>query len=175
MATDKRAHGIHSLATDTGEDNCASFPQKRRSVDHEMIEKEVWKQRDVALYKPSTNILRGETLASQETAIIHDVKQTIGKNQVTSSAIAFAPGWIVEKAMKAEHDENWVEAYEEVPESGLRNNADVISSHLVFKVKTNDDGSLKLKGRIVVYGNRDPENNSYKAIAQRRTCSSSEW
>lgn len=35
--------------------------------------------------------------------------------------------------------------------------ANVISSHFIYKLKTNDDGSLLLKGRIVVHGNRDAQ------------------
>lgn len=59
--------------------------------------------------------------------------------------------------MKREHDDNWTDAYQEVAERGLPKGANLISSHVVFKVKTNDDGSLKLKGRIVVHGNRDDD------------------
>lgn len=33
--------------------------------------------------------------------------------------------------------------------------ANVIASHVVLKIKTNDDGTLKLKRLIVVHGNRD--------------------
>lgn len=57
--------------------------------------------------------------------------------------------------MAAEHYHNWVDAYEAVPESGLRRNANIISSHVVFKIKTSNDGTLKLKGRMAVHGNPD--------------------
>lgn len=48
-------------------------------------------------------------------------------------------------------------------EHALRKGANVISSHVVFKVKTNDDGSLELKGRVVVHGNRDSEKDSVRS------------
>lgn len=114
-------------------------------------------KKDVGEYEPSTENINGRRLLSQEAAILNDIKDKIGTGQVTASAIAFAPSWVVEKAMRSEHDENWVGAYEEVAESELPSEANVISSHVVFKIKTNDDSSLKLKGRIVVHGNRDAD------------------
>lgn len=57
--------------------------------------------------------------------------------------------------MKNEHDKNWKDAYTEVKESDLSGDANIISSHVVFKTK--DDGYLILKERIVVHGNRDDE------------------
>lgn len=115
------------------------------------------KSRDLGQYKESVGNINGQKMVSQEAAILHDIRDKIGTGQVTASAIAFAPSWVVEKSMKAEHDENWTGAYEEVHESDLERGANVISSHVVFKVKSNDDGSLKLKSRIVVHGNRDDE------------------
>lgn len=44
-------------------------------------------------------------------------------------------------------------------ESEFTKDANVISSHVIFKVMTNEDGSFLLKGRIVVDGNRDTEND----------------
>lgn len=57
--------------------------------------------------------------------------------------------------MRSEHEENWVGAYEEVDESKLPRGENVISSHVEFKIKENHEQRLKLKGRIVVNGNRD--------------------
>lgn len=114
-------------------------------------------RKDVGDYEGNERSIAGRRLCSQEDTILRDMKEKIGTNQVTASAIAFAPNWIVEKAMRAEHDQNWVDAYEEVPESELPRNANVISSHVIFKIKTEDDGSLRLKGRIVVHGNRDAD------------------
>lgn len=59
--------------------------------------------------------------------------------------------------MRAEHGENWLGAYGEMNESYLPNGANVVSSHAIFKIKIMDDGSLKMKGSIVVHVNRDSE------------------
>lgn len=119
--------------------------------------------KDVGTYDPSQRDIAGERMKSNYMAILHDIKDKIGTGQVTASAIAFAPSWIIEKAMRAEHDENWTGAYEEVAEAGLPKTANIISSHVIFKIKTNDDESLKLKGRIVVHGNRDAEKDMVRS------------
>lgn len=119
--------------------------------------------KDVGNYEPSRTLITGMELQSNEGDILRDIKETIGSNQVTASAIAFAPGWVIEKAIRQEHDENWTGAYSEVMESDLPNNANVISSHVVFKVKTQDDESLRMKARIVVHGNRDADKDSVRS------------
>lgn len=114
-------------------------------------------EKDVGKYRPSSNTIVGEEMSSQEAEIIHDIKSKIGTNQVTVREIAFARSWVIEKAMKSEQDQNWTDAYLEVAESDLPKLANIISSHVIFKVKKNDDGTLKRKDRIVVHGNKDAE------------------
>ena len=47
-----------------------------------------------------------------------------------------------------------VVAIDEVPDG-----ANIINSHVLYKVKQNDDGSLKLKARIAPHGNEDDMKN----------------
>lgn len=70
--------------------------------------------RDVAHYSPSTKGINGTKLASQEGAMLHEIKEKIGSDQFTRSAIAFHPSWVVEEAIKSEHDDKWKVAYTEV-------------------------------------------------------------
>ena len=42
-----------------------------------------------------------------------------------------------------------------VPVINVSENLNVISSHVIYKAKTNDDGSLKLEARIARHGNKD--------------------
>lgn len=42
-----------------------------------------------------------------------------------------------------------------IPRSEFTNEANYISSHTLYKVNQNDDGSLKLKSRIAPHGNED--------------------
>lgn len=48
-------------------------------------------------------------------------------------------------------------------ENSVPTEANVIYSHVIFKVKTNDYGRLKLTGRIFVHGNRDVENDMIRS------------
>lgn len=89
---------------------------------------------------------------TRELQLIHD---NIGTKQVSASHLSFASPWIMEEALKHEHDSNWSGAYMEVPDHEVPRDAKIITSHVIYKLKTNEDGSRKLKARIVPHGNHD--------------------
>lgn len=62
--------------------------------------------RDLRRYDEIMTEIKWKRLASLEASILHDIKENIGSGQETASAFNFAPRWVVEKAMIAEHDEN---------------------------------------------------------------------
>lgn len=97
--------------------------------------------------------------ASRELEEIHDV---IGSKQVTASRLTFAPPWILQEALKREHDSNWQGAYVEVREKDVCRGANVISSHVVYKLKTEENGSRMMKARIVPHGNHDDEKDDVR-------------
>lgn len=99
----------------------------------------------------------GVTLESQKQSLLENIKSKIGQRQVTSSELEFAPPWLLNDALQAELEANWNGAYIETPASTVDKNANVFSSHVVYKVKDGDDGQLKLKGRLVLHGNRDKD------------------
>ena len=107
----------------------------------------------------TTTVLENHTpnreLSSDRTRVMEDMARTIGKAQVTSNKLEFAPSWIVEEAFNKEHTSNWADAYEVIDDSILPLRANVISSHVIYKVKTSEDGSHTLKARIVPHGNKD--------------------
>lgn len=76
---------------------------------------------------------------------------------VTVTQLSFAPAWILEESIQAELGDNWNGAYELVGYESLPADANVIASHIVFKVKEDQNGSLRLKPRLVQHGNRDKE------------------
>ena len=59
--------------------------------------------------------------------------------------------------METEHESNWKDAYTEVLDRNISRNANVISSHVVYKLKTDEIGTRRLKARIVPHGNHDDE------------------
>lgn len=52
-------------------------------------------------------------------------------------------------------EENFLKTVKIVPISDVPDGANVIGSHVLYKVKKNDDESLKLKSRIAPHGNED--------------------
>lgn len=87
--------------------------------------------------------------------VLRDLHGVIGNAQVTISRMQSAPSWVTEKALNEEHDNNWDKAYREVEERSIPRNANVISSHVVYKIKTEETGEHRLKARICPHGNKD--------------------
>lgn len=96
-------------------------------------------------------------LTSDRQRILKEVRAEIGSRQVSRNKLEFAPPWLVEEAFNTEHSSNWVDAYAEVDENEVPADANVITSHVIYKVKTDENEVLKLKGRIVPHGNKDTE------------------
>lgn len=61
----------------------------------------------------------------------------------------------MQQALRVEHDKNWSEAYQEVHESSIPKGSNVISSYVLYKLKSTEDGTLKVKARICPHGNLD--------------------
>ena len=97
----------------------------------------------------------GESLSSERQRVLRGIHDEIGGLQVTDNAMAFAPSWIVEESAEKEFRDNWADAIELVDPADVPKDANVIRSHSVYKVKTDEEGQLKLKTRIVPHGNRD--------------------
>lgn len=97
------------------------------------------------------------TLSTAEQQVLNYIESLIGKRQVSGGEMEFAPPWILDRAVKQEVDDNWVDAYEPVHRAQLPRNANIISSHFVYKIKTDESGTKKLKARLVIHGNRDDD------------------
>lgn len=94
----------------------------------------------------------GGELATAEQFVLKKVQDTIGNDQVTGGNMECAPSWLIHKAMRDEHDNNWADAYEQIMEDDIPRGANFCSSHIVYKVKTEEGGMRKLKGRIFPMG-----------------------
>lgn len=96
-------------------------------------------------------------LESDKDILLLLIRQRIGSKQVAASQLSFVPSWLLDEAVEEELAQNWQGAYELVGINSLPPDANVIASHVVFKVKDNQDGSLRLKARLVLHGNRDKD------------------
>lgn len=90
------------------------------------------------------------------------IRDAIGTWQVTRSALEFAQPWILKRVVEKETQENWRDAYVETQSSALPKESDLIESLIVFNVKEDENGSLILKARMVLYGHRDRDRFSVR-------------
>lgn len=114
-------------------------------------------------YEQSSENKVGQTMHSEEAGILDNIKQMIGAKTASSSTLSFVLAWMVEKAFRMEVETNWEEAVERVQEKCFLADANIISNHTLFTVRTEDDGILKLKSRIVVHGHLDAEKDDVRA------------
>lgn len=84
-------------------------------------------------------------------------------SSIHASSISFAQNWIIQKAIPKERDENWKLVYEEVKKRDFRQDPNILSSHSIFKIKRDENGGLKLKGRIFVQESRDTDKERVSA------------
>lgn len=99
--------------------------------------------------------ISGSTLISTREQTLWDIFNVISSQQVYESHISFAPSWIVDEALRTELETNWSGAYEKMLAKSVPDDANIISSHMPYRMKENDDGTVKLKAPLVLYGNHD--------------------
>lgn len=71
------------------------------------------------------------------------------------------PSYILWNAYNAK-EEKFKQTVQEVHVTVVPKNANIITSHVIYKVKPNDDGSLKMKARIAPHGNKDKDRSDLK-------------
>lgn len=103
-----------------------------------------------------------EDLTSDRQKVLEEIHARLGNAQVSRGKLEFAPPWILDEAFRNEHDSNWSDAYIEQAESQVPLNANVITSHVIYKVKTDEEGLRNMKARIVPHGNRDFEKDNIR-------------
>lgn len=89
----------------------------------------------------STTAIDMETeLKSDRKRTITLIHETVGSEQVSLKRLDFAPAWIIDEAFQEERKSNWINAYRSVREDEVPYNANVITWHVVYKLKTGKDG-----------------------------------
>jgi len=118
-------------------------------------------QRDIGTDVSSVHPIEGSQLQSDEQNFLRAIEDVVGPSQVSASKLNFAPQWVMDKAFEQEL-RNWNDVYSEFSEVNLPNSANVISSHTVYKVKTDESGAKSLKARIVAHGNEDRDKHTVR-------------
>jgi hypothetical protein len=89
-------------------------------------------------------------------ALCEQALDVIGRDTVTRSHLSFLPPWFLDNALDEELD-NWSEAVETGTWATFADldSPNVITSHVLYKVKTDEAGKHKLKARLVLHGNKE--------------------
>lgn len=91
---------------------------------------------------------------------MQNIYDELGSHQVTRRKLSFSPPWILDKAFHKEYYYNWHDAYESKQGREILPYANIVASHVIYKVKTDEEGVRTLKARIVPHGNRDNEKDN---------------
>lgn len=94
-------------------------------------------------------------LCSQEQLELNKLYAVIGKETVSRKKLEGAPFWLIDKAVKEEVEDAWKDAFTEVSEQQVPFDANIISSHIIYKIKIDEKGTKRLKARLCPHGNRD--------------------
>lgn len=115
----------------------------------------------------------GCTRAQAEQKLLQEAQKLFGNGQFYRRDAPILPSWIFDDADKREIDKNWAANVDMVSTDKVPQDANVIGSHFVYKVKSlsdTEDGagngnSLQLKSRLCVNGNHDAEKDSLRTDA----------
>lgn len=104
-------------------------------------------------------------LTSSEQKLLEKLESQVGARQITRSELGDMPEWLAKRSMDREIAENWVQVTEEVEAALMPVDANLLSTHFVFKIKKSENGERNLKARLVVHGNRDDEKDDVRKDA----------
>ena len=99
-------------------------------------------------------------LEQKQLANVHEA--TKGK-QVRSSQLSDCPEGLVTAAYQKEFSTNWERFVTEVPLKDVEQSANILPSHVVYKVKKSDSGELSLKARTCIRGDLDREKENLRS------------
>lgn len=77
----------------------------------------------------------------------------MGTRQLTRTHLEVIAPLVLGIALGAEYDDNWRDSYTEVSNYVVPRDSNVTSSTVVFKLKSIDEESLRMKARLVLHGN----------------------
>lgn len=100
-------------------------------------------------------------LKSQEAAAVDPYYKTFGQKLFLLHQTQGLPGYVVENAY-SKLEAQFVQQVRQVSINDLPRNPNVISSHVLCKVKEDDDGHKSIKAPIAPHGNKDREKFSLK-------------
>ena len=111
-----------------------------------------------------TSTMAGSTLKSIEPDVLSAVYEAHGTEQFTKRKGPDVPDWLYSKALEEELT-NWKGQYEPCGITDIPPGSNIVGSHVVYRVKQDDNSALKFKARLVVHGNEDVQKNDVRKDA----------
>ena len=115
--------------------------------------------------------LDGALLPSMREAATAKAYEANGYDQFVKGKGKGVPDWLYETSLADELD-NWKGHYQSWRITDIPPGANIVGSHVVYRAKKEDDGTLRFKARLVVHGNEDALKNAIRkdsATAQLAT------
>ena len=116
-------------------------------------------------------------LSSESETVVKQYLDYFGFKEFTLSQAQGLPRFVLHNSYVAQ-EKSYLDHAKKIHVSKLPKSANIISSHTLYKVKSNDNGQLYIKARIVPHGNRDrmksvlkTDSNSCSPIGLRLVCS----
>lgn len=119
------------------------------------------RERPDIVYSADIELQPGTSLTSSEQEDLEKYVRRFKSKEFLLHQAQGLPTHITENAYATEED-NFVKTCTKVHVSKVPNNANVIGSHVLYKVKELDDGSKICKARIAPHGNKDKEKHKLK-------------
>ncbi len=118
------------------------------------LENETWKYDSNDASCSNANIM--PRLQSNTKEVLQQIMRDLGNR---SFLLHHASGYDQFPLVKAykEEEEEFLKTVKRIPRKKVPRNANIIGSHTIYKLKRNDDESLKLKARIAPHGNEDSD------------------
>jgi hypothetical protein len=115
--------------------------------------------------RPSASTI--DDLLRVDQRLLAEAFDAVGSKEVSFRVLPFLPPWVIEKAVETER-QNYMNVVEETSYAQPEPHANVLSTHSFLKIKF-EDGSYRLKCRLVPHGNQDEEKDAlrkYSSTAQ---------
>ena len=116
-------------------------------------------------------------LSSESDSAIKLYHSAFGFREFTASQAQGLPSFVLDNAY-SEQEKKYLEHAKKIHVSKIPKKSNIITSHTLYKVKSNDEGKLYIKARIVPHGNRDKmkhvlktDSSSCSPIGLRIVCS----
>ena len=145
-----------TVASINDEDETYSIDYKDGEKASFNLPDEVWRYSPNETIAASTAQLEIKDLVSSEQEVLKSYISEFGHKDFMRHQAQGLPCFPLLNAYENE-ESSFKKTVQAIHVSMIPENATVITSHVIYKVKRKDDGSLKMKARIAPYGNKDSQ------------------